>query len=158
MLANQEARLIGGVAGWHAKIVGSLLSVTGTPATTDIAGPGNNNVGVISALAGVALAAGTYYFAIPVAGCSAVDVVLRTSAGGANITAASTKIYKTMVDGVTEKMGATGSSAAVASASFVDATQQTISITTLRGERSILFKLVVTGAGATFDQAEFSAL
>lgn len=161
MYPQLATRLEGAVQGWQGKLAGTLTAVSGTPVMADIAGNTTTNAGAMQALVpastGVVLTVGTYYFFIPAAGCSAVDVTLRASANATNIDATNTKLYKVLSDGVTEKMGSTGTSGAVTFAIFANATQQTASITTMRGERGCLLKLVLTGS-VTFDQAEFSAL
>jgi hypothetical protein len=98
----------------------------------------------------------TLRYALPVRGASAIDVVLRFSAVTATVP--TVRIYKTLNDGQTEKMGPTGASAAVAFAAFANGVQQTASITTLRGERVVIVE-ITTGANApTLDQAEYSTL
>jgi hypothetical protein len=109
------------------------------------------------ALAGQTLPANsTLLFALPVRGASSVDVLLRFSTVTATVPTAS--IYKTMADGLTEKMNAAGASAAVAFAAFVNGVQQTASVTTLRGERVVLLKIVTGANPPTIDQAEYSTL
>lgn len=158
MIPNLEARLQNAIAGWQGQIVGTLVAVSGTPKTSDVAGANGNGVGSHVALTGATLASGTYYFLIPAAGCAAVDVTLRASANATNIDTTNSKVYRVLSDWVTEKMGATGSSTAVTfGGAFANGTQQTASVTTLRGERGVLLKLVLTGS-VTFDQAESSAL
>lgn len=102
-------------------------------------------------------ASGTYYFPLPVTGASAIDVILRLSAHTGTVPTAS--IYKTLLDGTTEKMDSAGASEAVAFSAFVDGSQRKASITTLRGEKVVMLKIVVPGAStSTFDQGEYSSL
>jgi hypothetical protein len=156
-IPQQAARMEGAITGWQGPIQGTLAAVSGTPTYKDLEGNATVNAGARQPLAGATLATGTYYFFIPTSGCSAVDVTLRETAGNANIDTTNTKLFRVLVDGVSEKMNAAGISAAVAFGAFTNALQQTASVTGLRGERGVLLKLVLTGS-VTFDQAEFSAL
>jgi len=152
---SREERTYGAVTGWQERIRGTCVSLGATaPTLNDVSG---SAVASMVDLVGRTLAAGTYYFFLACSGAAAVDVTLRASANATNIDATNTKVYRTLSDNVTEKMNATGSSSAVTFATFANGTQQTASITTLRGERGALLKLVTTGS-VTIDQADYSAL
>jgi hypothetical protein len=146
MIPNEELRQIGAVTGWEGRILGSLADRTAGLPIEDLDAQGKP-------LAAAVLPIGTYYFAIPTAGATAVDVTLRASAG-----AATASIYRAHADHLTEKMDPAGASAAVAFGAFVVGTAQTKSITGLRGEAICLLKIVVAVAGFTLDQAFFSAM
>lgn len=149
---NQERRLIGAAGGRQQKITGTNVAVSGTLTRADLEG----NTGSVAAsqpLAGAgALAAGTYYYFMNTGGSAAIDVTLRmASHTGASVPTIT--FYPVLSDGVSIK----GTATSVASLS--DATQSTTSLTTLRGERGCLLKIVVAASTtATFDQAEFSTL
>lgn len=102
-------------------------------------------------LEGVTLsAAGTYLYSMPTKGAAEIDVTVRPSAVSGTVTVSA---YTTLRDGVTIK------GAAVAGAALAAATQQTITIQSLRGVQYCVFKVVVAAASSvTFDQAEFSTL
>lgn len=147
------------LTGWQGKVTGTNLAVTSlVRASID----GNSlATPATQPLAGATLAASsTYYYYIPTAGASAVDVTLRTSGATGTGLSSATTIYKVLSDGITEKMNAAGASAAVVMASpYVNGTQVTASITGLRGEQGVLLKIVVPAASTvTFDQADWSAL
>ncbi|MGN6205974.1 hypothetical protein [Humibacter sp.] len=150
MIPTRERQLVHAATGWQGKITGTNVAVSGTLARTDLDG----NTGSVSAtqpLAGAgSLGPGTYYYAIPTAGCSALDVTLRASTvtGTHTIT-----LYATLSDNITIKGTATSVTALTAN------TQATTSVTTLRGERIWILKIVVNAASAlVFDQADASAL
>lgn len=150
-IPNQETLIKNAATGWQQKIKGTLLNVSGALVRSDIDGnAGAADAGIMLAGGGTLAASGTYYFYIPVAGCAAVDVTLRASTvtGTHTIT-----LYPVLSDGVTIKGTATAVS------SLVAATQATTSITTLRGEKGVILKIVVAAASTlAFDQAEASAL
>jgi hypothetical protein len=145
-LPNAEAQQVGAITGYQEQLTGTIKSVAGVPTLDDLE---QNQLPLIGKVLGV----GTYYFAMPCAGASALDCTLRASAGAAVAT-----IYRTLADHITEKMDAAGASAAVAFGAFVVGTSQTKSITALRGEKVCLLKIVVAVAGFTLDQAFYSAL
>jgi hypothetical protein len=146
MIPNENLKQIGAITGWEGLIIGTLKSML-APTVADL------DSDDWKALAGAVLPIGTYFFAIPVSGAVAVDVTLRASAG-----AATASIYRVLADHITEKMDPAGASAAQAFAAFVIGTQQTVSITGLRGEAIVLLKVVVAVAGFTLDQAFFSSM
>lgn len=151
MIPTRERNLIHAATGWQNRIVGTNLAVSGTLARSDLEG----NTGSASAtqpLAGATLAASsTYYYAIPTAGCAALDVTLRMSSHTGTVPTIT--LYPTLSDNISIKGTATAVS------SLVDATQATTSVTTLRGERVWILKIVVPAAStATFDQGDYSAL
>lgn len=143
---SREARTYGAVQGWQAKITGTNVSQGGTLAIGDIS---SNSAG--NPLAGQVLATGTFYYALPVSGCSALDVTLRMSAHTGTVPTIT--LYPTLSDSVSIKGTATSVT------SLADATQATTTVTGLRGERVWLLKIVVPAASsATFDQADYSSL
>lgn len=146
MIPNREALVYGAITGSQGKIVGTNVSQAGTLTRADLEG----NTGSVSAtqpLAGAgSLAAGTYYYWIPTAGCTSLDVTLRLSAG----TAPTITLYPTLSDNISIKGTAT-------SVSTITSTQATTSLTTLRGERGCILKLVAA-AVFTIDQADYSCL
>lgn len=149
-IENQEKRLIGAAGGRQQKITGTNVSITGTLTRADLDGNSTSAAASIPLAGAGSLGPGTYYYFLNTGGSAAVDVTLRASTvtGTHTIT-----LYPVLSDGVTIKGTATSVSALVAS------TQATTSLTTLRGERGCLLKVVVNGASAlVFDQAEFSAL
>lgn len=147
----QEKRLIGAAGGYQEPIRGTNVSVSGTPTRADVEGNQSSGVGAHNKLAGAgSLGPGTYYYYLNCGGAAAIDVTLRASTvtGTHTIT-----LYPVLSDGVTIKGTATSVSSLVAN------TQATTSLTTLRGERGVMLKIVVNGASAlVFDQAEHSAL
>jgi len=149
---GQEKRLVGAAGGWQELIRGTNVSVSGTPVRGDVEGNQSSGVGAHNPLAGAgALATGTYYYFLNCGGAAAIDVTLRMSAHTGTVPTIT--FYPVLADGVSIKGTATSVSA------LSDATQSTTSLTTLRGERGCLLKIVVPGASsATFDQAEYSAL
>lgn len=157
MIPNKSEQIERAMTGWQLPITGTNLVVTAlVRASVD----GNTLAAAATQkLAGVSLATGTYYYYIPTAGCSAVDVTLRSSAATGTGLQSATTVYRVLSDGITEKMAAGGTSAAVAFATFVNGTQQTVSITGLRGEAGALLKIVVPSSSTvTFDHADMSAL
>ena len=102
-------------------------------------------------LAGVALAASTtYFYRIPTAGSTQLDITLKPSSVSGTITATA---YATLADGITQK----GTATTLTTPSGT--TQATDSITTLAGERFWVLKIVVAGAsGLTLSQAEYTTL
>jgi hypothetical protein len=147
----QERRLIGAAGGWQEKIRGTNVAVSGTPVRGDVEG-NTGSAPAHNALAGAgALAAGTYYYFMNCGGAAAIDVTLRmASHTGASVPTIT--FYPVLSDGVSIKGTATSVS------SLSDATQSTTSLTTLRGERGCVLKIVVAASTtATFDQAEYSA-
>lgn len=150
MIPNQETNIKNAATGWQQKIKGTLQSQTGTLTRADLDGNAGAADAGIPLAGGGTLATGTYYFYIPVAGCAAVDVTLRASTvtGTHTIT-----LYPVLSDGVSIKGTATSVTALSAN------TQATTSLTTLRGERGVILKIIVAGASSlVFDQAEASAL
>ena len=97
-------------------------------------------------LAGVALAASTtYFYRIPTAGSTQLDITLKPSSVSGTVTITA---YATLADGITQK----GSSVNLTTPSGT--TQATDSITTLAGERYWVLKIVVSGGGGlTLSQA-----
>lgn len=143
---NREHRSYGAVMGWQGSIVGSNMNVAAALAIGDLSG----NLAQ-SLLSGATLPTGTFYYAIPVAGVAALDVTLRMASHTGTVPAIT--LYPTLNDNVSIKGTATNVTA------LVDATQATTSVTTLRGERVWILKIVVPAASSTtFDQAEYSAL
>lgn len=103
-------------------------------------------------LAGVTLAASTtYFYRIPTAGATQLDVVLKPSAitgTGPTVTA-----YATLADGITQKGTATSFTTPSGTTQVVN------TVTTLAGERYWVVKMVMPGASTcAFSQAEFSTL
>lgn len=145
MIPDRERNIYGSALGWQNTIQGTNVSVSGTLTRMDL-----DCVGARATLAGATLSTGTYYYFIPTAGVAELDVTLRASAvtGTHTIT-----LYPVLSDCVSIKGTATSVSALVA------ATQATTSLTTLRGERGVILKIVVDAASSlTFDQADYSAL
>lgn len=150
-IPHLERQLQNATTGWQGKIKGTNAAVSGTLAITDL--EGNTGAGAANVpLAGQTLAASsTYYYAIPTSGCSALDVTLRMASHTGTVPTIT--LYPTLSDYVSIKGTATSVS------SLSDATQATTSVTTLRGERIWILKIVVPAAStATFDQADYSAL
>jgi hypothetical protein len=99
-------------------------------------------------LEGVALAAGTYYYSMPTKGANEIDITFNPSAvsGVTDFLA-----YPTLRDGTTAKGSGTAGVAAVAG------TQQTITLSDLRGVRICVLRISVA-TSTTFSVAEFSTL
>ena len=151
-IENQEKRLIGAAGGRQQKITGTNVSQTGTLTRADLDG-NTTSAAASTPLAGAgALQPGTYYYFMNTGGAAAIDVTLRmASHTGASVPTIT--FYPVLSDGVSIK----GTATSVASLS--DGVQATTSLTTLRGERGCVLKIVVAASTtATFDQAEFSAL
>lgn len=102
-------------------------------------------------LAGVALAASTtYFYRIPTAGSTQLDITLKPSSVSGTVTVTA---YATLADGITQK----GTATTLTTPSGT--TQVTDSITTLAGERFWVLKIVVAAAsGLTLSQAEYTTL
>lgn len=132
-----ERQMQGAVAGRQTYIRGD-----GTAGSLDLA----------AKLVGVVLQASTtYVFFIPVAGASAVDVTLRCSSFTG--TAPTPTMSVTFADGVTVK------GTAAPFAILVAGVAQTISITTLRGEKLLKLTIAVPAASTcTIDMAEYNTL
>lgn len=140
--AGSEKGLQNSVQGWQDYLRGAGTQ-TGLDSMKRLVDAGTNST------------AGTYFYAVPCFGANAVDITLRASTLTGTVTVTA---YKTLGDGFTEKMDATGASAAI-TITLVAATQKTGSITTLRGERIVILKIVIAGSSSVaFDQAEFSAI
>lgn len=150
-IENQEKRLIGAAGGRQQKITGTNVSVTGTLTRADVEGNTTSAAASIPLAGAGALSTGTYYYFMNTGGSAAIDVTLRMSAHTGTVPTIT--FYPVLSDGVSIKGTATSVSA------LSDNTQSTTSLTTLRGERGCLLKIVVPAtSSATFDQAEFSAL
>lgn len=148
MLKDLNTRINASATGWQGPVQGPCVAVPGALALTDLKGATAGK-----ALANVALSTGTYYFFIPTSGSSAVDVTLRTSAATGTGLSSAVTLYTVLSDCITAK-GSPQTAAA-----FVNGTAQTLSITTLRGERGCLLKIVVpVTSTVTFDIADASAL
>lgn len=148
MIPNMEARALNAVQGWQYPITGTNIAVSGTVSRNDLEGA-VNAVTATQKLAGAVLAASsTYYYFLPTSGCAAVDVTLKaTFTNAPTIT-----IVPTLSDNVTAKGAATTLTA------LVSGTQATGSLSGLRGERGCLLKIVTAALGATFVDADYSAL
>ena len=141
------------ISGWQNKVQGTNLAVAGSLAYSDLHGDTGANSALKQLQGAGALSTGTYYYFIPTAGCSAVDVTLMTSAATGTGGSSAVTLVTTVSDNVTAK-GTPGAFGA-----FVNGTPQTVSIATLRGERGCLLKIVVPGASSvTFSVADYSAL
>lgn len=141
-----ESILTGAAAGWQNAIKGTNLAVSGTLTVADLDGNGKSAVAG-TPLAGASLTTGTYYYYIPVAGCQNLDVTLRLASG----TVPTITLYPVLSDGVSIKGTATSVTALVAAA------QATTSLTTLKGERGVILK-IVAGGTCSLDQADYSAI
>lgn len=142
MIATQDRLLIGAAAGWQLPIMGTNLSVLGAVTKQDLDG----NIAATKPLQGVTMLAGTYYYFLNTPGCTYLDVTLTLGSG----TAPTITLYPTLSDTITAK-------GAVTAVATVTAVQATTSLTTLKGERGCILKLV---AAATFvlSVADYSAL
>lgn len=138
-VSTQLENVYGAAAGRQAKITGGGLE-------TQV----SLNAAVL--LEGVTLAASTtYYFRVPTAGSSVLNVILKPSSvtgTGPTITA-----YATLSDGITQKGSAESFTTPSGTTQVVD------EVTTLAGERYWMIKMVVPAASTcTFSQAEFTTL
>ena len=138
-VSTQLENVYGAAAGRQEKITGGGLETQASLNTKTL-------------LEGVELEAEeTYYFRVPTAGSSVLNVVLKPSSvtgTGPTITA-----YATLADGITQK----GTAASFTTPSGT--TQVVNEVTTLAGERYWMVKMVVPAASAcTFSQAEFTTL
>lgn len=144
---GDEPRLKRSQLGWQDVVRGG-----GSTSLQDQAG--------IAPLMGRALPAGTYTFALPVSGAAAIDVTLRLATLAGGVTVPTARLFRTLVDGLTEKLDATGASTAVAFPALPAAggTMRTGSLTGIRGEQIVALEITVpAGETATFDLAEYTA-
>lgn len=131
--------VVGSVTGRQNYIIGSNVA----SATDDVRLDNRNR------LAGVALAASSvYYYRIPTAGATLLDICLKPSNVSGTCAA---QAYATLADGITQKGAATTLTAPS------DTTQVVDRIEDLGGERFWMLK-ITTGSGGTttFSQAEYS--
>lgn len=143
---GRDPRLAAAALGWQ-----DLLRGGGTTGAGDLAS--------FQPMAGRSLTAGTWYFVALVSAASSLDVTLRLQSLTGGATVPTVTMYKTLFDGVTEKLDSTGASTAVTfGALTAGGTMKTTSLTGLNGEQVVIVKVVVpAGETAVYDVAEYTA-